>query len=245
MLKGPPKVATYCKPTRNLPHRLPSRLFSVGGLVVITHGQVVLQIATHLLLRLQHRDAVLLQQAARPDAGELQQLRALDGAGAQHHGTPRPGRMRHAAALVGHTHRLAAFEQHSAGHGGGPQLDLAAFQGRAQECVCGRPAHAMARVDAITAYALGLCAVEVVTERQPGLVGGGEEVPLHRVQLFTHVTDKQGATCSGCTIGIDWPLKALVHRAHILPAPTRVAGAGPVVEVTWQAAAVHHGIDRA
>ena len=38
------------------------------GLEVVTHGQVVLQVAAYLLLRQYRGDAVLLQQRTRPDA---------------------------------------------------------------------------------------------------------------------------------------------------------------------------------
>ena len=56
--------------------------------------QMVLQVLADALERVHDRNAVLLQQRGRPDAGQLQQLRRLQRAGGEDHFAPRDGRER-------------------------------------------------------------------------------------------------------------------------------------------------------
>ena len=215
----------------------------LGGFVVITHGQMVLQVGAHLVLCQQHRHAQALQQGSRPDTRELQQLRALDRTRTQHHRPARACGKCSATDPVGHACGGAAFEQHFVGHGAGLEPHRAAAQSRPQKRVGGGPAHAMARVDAVTTHAFGLRAVEVFGKGQAGLLRGGKEMALHRMQLLAHVAHEQRAARSSHAMGIDAALKAFVHRPHVVPRPAGIAQTRPVVEVAGQAAAIDHGVD--
>ena len=98
----------------------------------LEHGadlQVVLQVGTHARCIVPHRNAVLLQQGARADARQLQQLRRANAAGAQDHLGARRGRDH----LVATMHRDPAAAQpavgqrlqHQRGHlGRGPHLEI-------------------------------------------------------------------------------------------------------------------------
>ena len=107
----------------------------LGGLVVVAHGQVVLQIAADRGVGMHHRDAVATQQVGRPHARELQQLRALHCASTQHHGAPGTGLVFHAVLAIANAHGLATFKQHPTGHGASQQPYPAAPQRRAQKGV--------------------------------------------------------------------------------------------------------------
>ncbi|KAG0923995.1 hypothetical protein G6F32_014075 [Rhizopus arrhizus] len=74
--------------------------------------QVVLQVLADARQIPHHADAELPQQRGRPDAGQLQQLRRLQRARAQHHFAPCAQRAHLAVLPVAHDAGAAAFEQH-------------------------------------------------------------------------------------------------------------------------------------
>jgi hypothetical protein len=74
------------QPDAKLPLEIPQVVVGRDRLRALVHDtklQVVLQVLADAGQVVQYRDAEFLQKSRRPDAGKLQQLRALDCAGAQ------------------------------------------------------------------------------------------------------------------------------------------------------------------
>ena len=136
--------------------------------------QVVLQVLTDPLEIVHHVDAEVGEFLARPDAGELQQLRRVDGPAADDHFASRPHLVAQVVAPVAHAHRAPALEQDARGQRVRAHLQIGAVQRRAQIGVGRTAAPARAHRHIHAPEALLLVAVHVLGQRVAGLPPGFE-----------------------------------------------------------------------
>ena len=109
-------------------------------------------------------DAEAFKQAARPDAGALQDRRRMDRAGRQDHLAPRPHRFALAAHLHAHAvgMRAIAFEGQRVDHRVADDREVGAVARRFEVSVVDRDAQALAAVDRVGRHAGPLRRVVVV-----------------------------------------------------------------------------------
>ena len=107
------------------------------------HDEVVEQVLRRLRARRDDVDAVLGEMVAIADAGQHQQLRAVDGAAAQHHLAPRVDDPSLAELLEFHTRRPGPVEQDPGRGGPGEQRQVLAaaspVSDRRRRCCTARP----------------------------------------------------------------------------------------------------------
>ena len=113
-------------------------------------------------------DAVLARWAAGPDAGEHQQLRAVDRAAAEQHLARRRGRDLAAAGAVGHPGGAAALDHDAGGERAGLDVEVLAVAHRLEVGLVDRPAATLVAGHLVEPGALLLGAVEVVGGLHPG-----------------------------------------------------------------------------
>ena len=234
----------------------PVRLFIDAGRVLHAGDEarriVVAQVLADARQGVLHRDAQRLQQRRRPDAGDLQELRAVHGAAAQDH------------FLVGaHLHRPAVAAALAVAHADGPlavEHDLRRLGMRAHGEV--RPLHRRMQVAARGAHApsvpddalhvadAGLHrAVVVAVARDPhlhraldeGLAQGIAPVEIGDRQLA--LVAAEGLVHSIGDVG-DALFAAPEVRQHVGIAPAVIAALGPAVEVEPLATIVDVAVDR-
>ena len=93
IISAPRRPSTYSSPARACRSQLREISFNVlavARLVDDARTEMVLQIVADPRQFVDHRDAVLAQQIARPDPGKLQQLRRLDRAAGEQYLGARP-----------------------------------------------------------------------------------------------------------------------------------------------------------
>ena len=168
MVSGPrAEQRVFGRPWRPCPSRLPARWFSVTralDLVDQAQLQMVLQVAADARqLVARRRCPSRCSSVARPDAGELQELRRADGAGGQHDLAAR-GRGVRPVAAGGTRRRRSAGRRTAACSACAPVSTVRFGRPRAgrRKALARGPADAAPLVDLEIAAALVVAAVEVV-----------------------------------------------------------------------------------
>jgi len=139
----------------------------LGALVDDADVEVVLHVAADFGQRRVHGDAELRQQGRIADAGELQDLRALHGAGGEQHLLVRVDALRGlaGAACVLDADRTPLLDQDARGVGVGDHREIAALERGPQVSERGAPAFAVLDGELVGAEAFLLVAVEVARHR--------------------------------------------------------------------------------
>ena len=208
------------------------------------HLQVVLEVAADAREFVHQRDAEILEQAARADAGELQELGRADGAARQDDLAPRRHIGRPALAAELDAECAAPVEADARRLGVGEDGQVRPTHDRAQEGFRCVPAHAALLVDVEVAAALVVAAVEVVGPGDADL-GRGRPEGLEDLPAQAHVLDPPlAARAVGLVGALVEVLGAGEGGQHVVPAPAGVAELAPVVVVARLAAHVDHAVDR-
>ena len=191
-----------------------------------------------------HRDAVLLQQRARPDAGQLQQLRRVDRAAGQQHLAPRTHLTDRAVLAELDADRAFAFGQHAMRQRADLHLQVRPVEHRLQIAHRGRTAPPVAhrqlqRPDtflfgAIEVAVVGIARLlraldERVVQRMIGAQVGHRERPALAVEFVRAVL---------------LILRLAEIRQHVVIRPAGVAELAPQVEVLLLAADIDQAVDR-
>ena len=227
---------------------------------------MVLQIGTHAGQVVHHVNAVLAQQRCGPDARELQQLRRVHGACAQHHLAGGVGG--HHLVAVPHLHAGAAaaaiglgFDDELRRLCAGPHFKVGPpIAGGAQEGLGRVPAPAAFLVHLEVAHAFVGAAVEVVGGGNAGFLGGlGKGVQHIPAQALLFHAPFAGAAGGFVAVqafevfidalGLVQPPVVFVAAEvgqHVVPTPAVIARQlGPLVVVARLAAHVDHAVDAA
>jgi hypothetical protein len=218
----------------------------LGALVAQADLQVVLQVLADARQLVHQRNAHALEQRARPDARELQQLRRLDGAGAQQHlGTAARG-LQHAALPVADAGGAAPFEHQLAGQRLGLDAQVGPLlHGRRQVGLGGAAAPALVRGELVVAGAFLRGAVEVAGARHADLLRAVDE-GLDQLVLRGNVRNLQRSAAAVEGVGAALVALGLDEVGqHVVVAPAGVAQRGPMVVVLALAADVDEAVDRA
>ena len=193
--------------------------------------QMVLQVAADARRVADHGDAVLGQPVARPDAGELQDLRRADGACRQDD-LALGARLDEPAALAEpDADGAPAFDDHLLDQHAGLQAQVGPAEHGLQEGARRGPANAALLVDVEVADAGVVAGVEVGrlgdAHLDRGLGHGVQHVPLHARLLDPPFA--AGAMMLG--IAEEMIVEPLEDGPHIVPAPAGQAELAPVIVV--------------
>ena len=206
---------------------------------------MILQVASDRRAVVYGQDAHGLQPRAITDAGELQQLRSVDGTTAEDHLTAGRDRMLDTTAQVTDPARALAFEAETRRQRLRAHLEVMAAAGLAQMLVGARGAEPRTGVDLIDADALALRAVEIGGRLEAERLAGRDVAVTDRVDITRDIGDMDRATATVVTrIAVVVVFSALKVRKHIFVTPADVAHRAPVFEVMRQTAHVDHGVDR-
>ena len=207
------------------------------------HGEVILQVLAHLLTVGDHGDPVLAQEGARPDPGELQELRRVDRSAAEDHLLAGADGAKLAPLPILHAYGALALEQHAGGERVGLHMQVGALHGAVQVGDGGGHAGAVLLGHLIPAHPLLLGAVQVGAAGNAGLYGRFDGGVGDGVAVG-HVGHVQGA--ADAVHGVLAALLVLglpeVGR-HVVPRPAGAAHLAPAVVVGVLAAHVEHGVD--
>ena len=187
--------------------------------------RVVAEVAADLRRVVHDLDSERLELVARSHAGDEEELRRADRAGAQYQLAPD---LRFPAG-VPDPRGPAAVEVDPEGLSVGSDRQVVPPAGRLQPRVGGGAAESLALVDAHESGALEALGTEVALGRDARLRDGVQERLRHRVGV-PRVRDGAGLL-----------LERLEVRLHLLPAPS----VGPGIEVRRVAGEVHHRVHRA
>ena len=226
--------------------------------------QMILQIGAHRQIA-SDLDAVALQELARTYARELQNLRRVDGAGAQQYlALGMDGDHLAAGPDLGPGAALAAtrqiLQQQAADLGVGPHLEIgAAIAGGAQKALAVFQRHPPL-IDLEIAHTLVVSAVEVIGGGDAGLLCGlsksVQNVPAQALTFHAPLTAAANALVAvqaaefladlGQLIGIQPPVVFMLAKRgqHLVPAPGIVSRQlGPLLIVAGLTAHVDHAVD--
>jgi hypothetical protein len=216
----------------------------LGALVDHPQLQVVLQVLAHARQVVRDRHAHLAQMRRRPDAGEQQELRALQRARREDHLAPRGHLPRLAALPVLDAARAPVVEHDARRLRVRLDAQVRARSRRLQVADRGAAAPAVVGEELVVADAFLHAAVEVVGARHAELVRAGDD-RLDQLVLLADVR------------ALERPVRAVRRRRaalvalaadevrqHVAPAPPRVAVARPAVVVLGLAAHVDQAVDR-
>ena len=206
---------------------------------------MVLQVAPHRRAVVYGLDAQGLQPRAITDAGELKQLRGVDGATAEDHLTAGRDRVLDATAQVTDPARALAFEGETRRQRLRAHLEVTATAGLAQMLVGARGAEPRTGVDLVDTDALALRAIEIGGRLETERLAGRDVAVTDRVDITRDIGDMDRATATVVArVAVVVVFSALEERQYIFVAPADVSHRAPVVEVMRQTAHVDHGIDR-
>jgi hypothetical protein len=205
--------------------------------------EMVLEVAADAGAIEQHRDAGFAQPVGRADAGELEELRRTDGAGAEDHLAAGGDLVRDAAAAEADAGGLEPVEQHALGQRFGLDAEVGPAEDGPEEGGGGGDADAPALVDVEIAGAFVVSGVEVGDARHAHLGRGGsdgvEDLPGDPRRLDPPLA--AGAVV--VAVAEEMVLERPEQRQHVVPAPAGEAELAPVVVVGGLAAHRDHGID--
>ena len=204
---------------------------------------MVLQIAPDARQLMADGDAQALQHVARPDAGELQELRRADGAGGEHDLGPRGRGFRPVAPAEGDTGAAAAVEQKGLGLRAGEHHKVWPASRRPQEGLGGGPADATALGHVEVAAALVVAAIEIVGLGDAALLRGVAEC----VQDLPADPGRLDAPLAAGAVELagaqPMVLGPLEQGQDVVPGPAGIAELAPMVVVGRLAAHVDHAVD--
>ena len=209
------------------------------------HDRVIGQVRAHAGAVHDHADTDLAQVVGGPDAGQHEQLRAADGAGAQDDLALDVGGLLDAALQVPHPGGPAALHHDLGDARVGLDLKVGPRHGRAQVGVRGGAPAAILLGHLVEAAPVLLRAVEVVVGGQPALLGGGDPRLGHR-RLEGQVGHGQrpGPAVVGIgTAGVALGPAEVRHQVGVAPAAAAVL-VPPGVVVVPVAPDVDHGVHR-
>ncbi|MDZ7712102.1 MAG: hypothetical protein U5L06_02810 [Rhodovibrio sp.] len=205
---------------------------------------MILQVLANVGVVLHDLHPALTQERARPDAGELEDLRRPHRAGCQDHLAV--GRDARVDAVVPQAHpgnppalQLQPLRLRLRQHG-----QVGAVLGRTQESVDGVPAPAAALGHLEVAHPLVAAAVEIVRARDARLLGrvgeGVQDFPgdPHAFHAQFAARPVQVVRAPGVI------LVRLEMGQHVVPAPAGAAQLAPAVVIARLAAHVDHAVDR-
>ena len=192
-----------------------------------------------------HRDSVALQMVGRPDAGQHQQLRRVDGAAGQDHLTAGHGGAEVASLAVLDAGGAAALEQHPRRHGAGLDRQIGPLHRRTQEGARRAPAHALMDGHVHPPEAFLLEAVHVLGGGIAGLDAGLDEGVEQRIVGLAggDVQRPVAAAIFIRTLGPGLRLAKIGQYIGIGPMRQRRV-LGPAVVVVGVAPDVDHGVQR-
>ena len=216
----------------------------VGDPVDQAQLQMVLQIAADAGQVVPHGHPLVLQQRARPDAGDLEQVRRADRAGGENQFAGDIDPRLHALAPELEPACPPAVEQDAFRLGVGEDRQVGPVARRFQEGLRRVPARAPALVDHELAGALVVAVVEVRRPCDADLVAGA----LEGVEDFPadpRLLDPPFAAGAVEGVGRAEMVLGLPEQGqHVVPGPAAVAHLGPAVIVPRLAAHVDHAVDR-
>ena len=191
-------------------------------------------------------DADLLQVRCRSDAGNLQQLRGVVGAPAQHDLPVRAEFLVLAVLLVGDTDACFAVEDQRAGGGAGDDLQIGIVAHRTQIGLRRGTAEPAAPGHLRIADAFLQSAVVVVGQRETGLLGGLNETMGQRQDgaVVLHFERAAAAAILGIA-ALLVGFRILEMRQDFVVRPAAAAALRPTVIVGRIAAHIKHAVDRA
>ncbi len=247
MASGPRRKSSHSQPDlRRAPPRreIVVRGDGLGALVDEAHLEMILQISAYALTIRNDRDAVLAQQLRGADAGELQELRALDRASGEDHLACGLCDQCPAALPVLDSRGPRALEEDALGVGAGfhPQVRPAARGLQVRHRAARAPA--VSREELEVAHALLARPVEVVVARHAQFTRAGDD----RVDQLVATGNvgagdgAVGAVIFGRAARIGLELAEVGE--HVLPRPTGIAERCPVIVVLVLAADVDEPVDR-
>ena len=204
---------------------------------------MILQIFAHPRQLMTYIDAMGFEQAARPDAGALEQRRGTDGASAQNHLAP--GADIQAALLPAHPDAAGAgaLQYQGLRFGMGQHGQVRAFTRRLEVGLGRVPAHPASLIDLKVTAAFVVAGVEILHRRDPVLFRSATKVveqgPVQALGLdppFTAIA----VVGVGTAVVI---LRLDEQRQYLLPAPAGIACSRPGIVVGRLPAHVDHAVD--
>ena len=206
--------------------------------------QMVVQVLADARQVDRRRDADRAQVIGRTDAGEHQELRRAEGAGADDHLARGEGLAGLAAHGVGQAEGPPLVEQHPLAERAGPDGQRGVRRDTPQVGPGRGGAQAALDVHVEAAEALLPRAVDVAGRREAGLAAGLEEGPAERVELGL-AADPDRPLAAAVAVGAGREsLQALEVGQHLVVAPAAAAALGPALVVQRVAAQVDHAVDR-
>src|ERR1039458_2552764 len=191
------------------------------------------------------RNLVPRQQFGRPHARELQQLRRLNGAGAEYHFMRRPRLLLPLGGDKLYADRPLAFKQHPRRPRFGDHPQIGAFFRRAQIADCGAAAPAVARVYMEIADSLLALGVEIIVARMAGLLGRFDEGVAQLVRLGQAPDGERPAHAVESVRAVLEVFRFLEIGQHLGVSPAAVAQTRPALEILALTAYVDQTVDRA
>ena len=209
------------------------------------HGEVVAQVLAHPGQVLQHLDAELPQLLRRPDAGQLQQLRRVEGACTDDHFAAGAHLAARAALIEAHADRAPVFEQDAGGLRRDAQVDAAAPDRRMQKRSGATDPPTFENIALEIARALLARAVVVRVARNAEFTRSGDKGFAQR-RGPVRIGDRQrtAAAAQAIVARADPAFRTHEVRQHVGVAPALVAGRRPVIEIIRLAAAVDQPVER-
>jgi len=200
---------------------------------------MILQIATDRRHGLRGRDAKAGKESGIGDAGELQQLRRTDAAGAQDHRARGLRPVQRAVPQVADSRSAPAFEFDPSHLRAQSQLQVRPAERWAQIGRGGGVPAAVARRGRVDTDSFAVLAVEVRGVAIAECFTGFDIGAAQRVRPRIHVSHAQHTRTTVGTV-----FYRFKHPPHLGPAPAGLYAHRPVIEVGRLAAHVYHGVDR-
>ncbi len=207
------------------------------------HVEMVLQPFAHAGGIQHDRNAVALQQRARADAGELQQLRRIERTTAQQHFACRIGRVPLTSTQILDAARARAIEANARGKRLRFDAQICAFSRGPQICYGATGAAALARRRLVVARAFLARTVEIVIACDAEFARGGDEGIAQRMPVGQIAYLERTAAVVVFARTALLVFRFAEVRQHLGVTPARVAERGPSVEVFALAANVHQAVD--
>ena len=212
----------------------------------VVDALMILQMGADIGVVAGDRDAMLLQQLGRSDAGELQELHRIDGAARHDHLAPRRRRAGGAALSIFNTADTRAVEQEPGHMGMGLDPHIGPLHGRAQEGARRRIAQSTFGGELVVAHTFLGGAVEIGIERQARRLRRFDEIMREGMQFGVIFADAERAAGAAELIGAGLiVLDRLVGLKNFGPIPAGISRRPPVPVIIGMAADIDHGIDRA
>jgi hypothetical protein len=204
---------------------------------------MVLQVLADAGEMLDHFDAVLLQERAVTDTGELQNLRRGHGSSRQHNLSLGANTSQSAALPELDANSALSLEENARDMGVRLHLEVGAGQGGLEEAARRRPAATVPLVDMEVGNALVAARVEIINPRNARLNGCIDE-PVQKLPLHARGVHTPFSACAMVLACAEIMVQVTAEEGlHIVPTPAHKAHLPPVVVILALAAHVDHGVD--